>query len=387
MLLVAEPSLGDEEKAALAAVIDGGWITMGDRVAAFERAFAAAHGVADAVAVGSCTAGLHLVLESLGIGPGDEVLVPAATFVATANCVLHAGATPVFVDIEGLDRPLMSLADAEAKRTGRTKAVILVDYAGYLPDRERWRAFAAAHGLRLIEDAAHAAGAEGAGTIGDAGVFSFYGNKNMTTAEGGMVIARDPAVLERVRRLRGHGMTSSTQQRLTGHAQGYDVTMLGYNHRMDELRAAVGLVQLAKLPAWNAKRRELTEAYRSLLERHCPDVLMPFSGSQPSSHHILAVLLPAGADRGAVVDALRAEGIQTSVHYAPVHLFTLYRERCPGVSLPLTEEFARRELTLPLHPKMDGAQVEAVVRALARALARDWKDPVTGKEAALERSE
>lgn len=375
MLLVAEPTLGAEEKAALAAVIDGGWITMGDRVAAFERAFAAAHGVADAVAIGSCTAGLHLVLESLGIGPGDEVLVPAVTFVATANAVLHAGATPVFVDIEGLGQPLMSLADAATKRTERTKAVILVDYAGYLTDGGAWRAFAAAHGLRLIEDAAHAAGAEGAGAIGDAGVFSFYGNKNMTTAEGGMVFARDPAVLERVRRLRGHGITSSTRQRLTGHAQGYDVTMLGYNHRMDELRAAVGLVQLASLPAWNARRRALTGAYRALLERRCPDVLMPFAagsgaGPQPSSHHILPVLLPDGADRDAVVEALRADGIQTSVHYAPVHLFTFYRERCPGVSLPLTEAFARRELTLPLHPKMEEAQVEAVVRSLSQALAR-----------------
>lgn len=369
MLLVAEPTLGEEEKAALAAVIDSGWITLGDQVAAFEKAFAAAHGVADAVAVGSCTAGLHLVLESLGIGPGDEVLVPAMTFVATANAVLHAGATPVFVDIEALDRPLMSLTDVEAKRTARSRAVILVDYAGALPDRAAWRAFAAAHGLRLIEDAAHAAGAAGAGTIGDAGVFSFYGNKNMTTAEGGMVFAREPAVLERVRRLRGHGMTSSTRQRLTGHAQGYDVTMLGYNHRMDELRAAVGLVQLAKLPAWNARRRALTALYRARLRSACPDVLVPFADDQASSHHILPVLLPEDADREAVMEALRADGIQTSVHYAPVHHFTLYRERCPGVALPLTEEFARRELTLPLHPKMEDGQVDTVVQALARALA------------------
>ena len=370
MLLVAEPSLGEEEKAALAAVIDGGWITMGDRTRAFERAFADMHGVGDAVAVGSCTAGLHLALAALGIGPGDEVLVPAATFVATVNCVLHVGATPVFVDIEGLDLPLMSLSDAEAKRTERTRAAMLVDYAGYLPDRERWRAFAAANGLALIEDAAHSAGVAGAGTIGDVGVFSFYGNKNMTTAEGGMVFARDEAVLERIRLLRGHGMTSGTQQRLTGHARGYDVTMLGFNHRMDELRAAVGLVQLGKLPEWNAKRRALTESYRSLLERHCPEVVMPFSAPRPSAHHILPVLIPPGAEREEVVDQLRAEGIQTSVHYAPVHHFTLYRERFPGVSLPLTEAFARRELTLPLHPKLDEGHVETVARALAGALAR-----------------
>ncbi|MGF7174871.1 DegT/DnrJ/EryC1/StrS family aminotransferase [Azospirillum doebereinerae] len=373
MLLVSEPILGDEEKAALAAVVDDGWITMGDRVRRLEQAFAQAHGQPDAVAVSSCTAGLHLALAALGLGPGDEVLVPSMTFVATANSVLHVGATPVFVDIEGLDLPLMSLSDAAAKRTGRTRAVILVHYAGYLPDRERWRAFAQAHGLILIEDAAHAAGVTGAGAIGDAAVFSFYGNKNMTTAEGGMVTARDPATLERIRLLRAHGMTSGTQQRLTGHASGYDVTALGFNYRMDEFRAAIGLVQLARLPAWNAKRQALAARYhRSLerggLERGGSGIVLPFPEPRPSANHIMPVLLPADADRTRVMQALRARDIQTSVHYAPVHRFTLYRERCPGVSLPLTEEFARRTLSLPLHPRMDDGDVDAVTRALAQAL-------------------
>ncbi|HYG86195.1 MAG TPA: DegT/DnrJ/EryC1/StrS aminotransferase family protein [Azospirillum sp.] len=370
MLLVAEPILGEEEKAALAAVVDDGWITMGDRVRAFEQAFADMHGVQDAVALSSCTAGLHLMLEALGLGPGDEVLVPAATFVATANSVLYVGATPVFVDIEGLDLPLMSLSDAEDKCTERTKAVILVHYAGYLPDRERWWSFAESRGLLLIEDAAHCAGLKGAGTIGDAAAFSFYGNKNMTTAEGGMVLARDEAVLDRIRQLRAHGMTSGARQRLTGHASGYDVTMLGYNYRMDEFRAAIGLVQIAKLPAWNARRRILTEAYRRLLESDCPETAMPFSGERPSAYHILPILLPPGGNRARIQEVLRADGVQTSIHYAPVHHFTLYRDRCPGVSLPLTEEFARRELSLPLHPKMDERDVETVVRALARALAQ-----------------
>lgn len=369
MLLLAEPILGEEEKAALAAVIDDGWITMGDRVSAFERAFAHAHGVADAVAVNSCTAGLHLVLEALGVGAGDEVLVPTVTFVATSNSVLYVGATPVFVDIESLDLPLMSLNDAEAKCTERTKAVILVHYAGYLPDRERWRSFCDARGLLLIEDAAHAAGVEGAGTMGDAAAFSFYGNKNMTTAEGGMVTARDPAVLDRLRLLRAHGMTSGTRQRLTGHANGYDVVTLGFNYRMDELRAAIGLVQLARLSDWNAKRRALTEAYRRLLARDCPEAMVPFSEPRTSAYHILPILLPEGADRLRIMDALRADGVQTSIHYAPVHHFSYYRERFPGIVLPVSEEFTRRELSLPLHPKMEERDVETVTRALARALA------------------
>lgn len=374
MLLVAEPILGEEEKAALAAVIDDGWITMGDRVRAFEQAFAEAHGARDAVAVGSCTAGLHLVLLALGLGPGDEVLVPSMTFVATANSVLYTGATPVFTDIEGVELPLISLSDAAAKCTERTKAVILVHYAGYLPDREAWRDFAKSRGLLLIEDAAHAAGLPQAGRIGDAAVFSFYGNKNMTTAEGGMVFAEDGAVLDTVRQLRAHGMTSGAKQRLTGHASGYDVTMLGFNHRMDELRAAIGLVQLARLPAWNAKRRELAAQYRRRLAQDCADVIVPFSDPRPSAHHILPVLLPAGIERQRLADDLRGDGVQTSVHYAPVHSFTVYRERFPGVSLPRTEEFARRTLSLPLHPKMGTDDVDAVTRALARALAHQRED-------------
>jgi dTDP-4-amino-4,6-dideoxygalactose transaminase len=215
LLLVAQPELGEAEKRALCEAIDSGWITMGARVRAFEEAFAARHGAADAVAVGSCTAALHLGLAALGIGPGDEVLVPSLTFVATVNSVLYVGATPVFVDIEALDRPLLSLADAEAKVTPRTRALVLVHFAGRLADRDAWRDFATRHDLRLVEDAAHVIGIEGVGTYGEAAAFSFYGNKNMTTAEGGMVLARSPEVLERVRCLRGHGMTSGTFERLT----------------------------------------------------------------------------------------------------------------------------------------------------------------------------
>src|SRR5215469_8148054 len=312
MLFVSEPSLGEGEKAALAEVIDSGWITMGDRVRAFERAFSKAHHIADAVAVSSCTTGLHLAMEALGIGSGDEVLVPSLTFVATANSVLYAGATPVFVDIESLDVPLISLADAAAKVTARTKAVVVMHYGGYLTDGPAWREFADARGLYLIEDAAHAAGLDRPGIFGDVAVFSFFGNKNMTTAEGGMVAARDDNVLARIRQLRSHGITSGTVQRLSSHAVTYDVTMLGYNYRMDELRAAIGLVQLKNLKRWNGKRQMLTETYRRLIAEHCPAVAMPFSKPRASSCHILPVLLPEGVDRQRIVDRLWETEIQTS---------------------------------------------------------------------------
>jgi dTDP-4-amino-4,6-dideoxygalactose transaminase len=368
MLLVSEPILGAEEKAALADVIDSGWITMGDRVSRFERAFADAHAAEDAVSVSSCTAGLHLILHALGIGPGDEVLVPALTFVATANCVLYVGGTPVFVDIASSALPLMSIQDAAAKCTARTKAVILVHFAGYMVDPLPWQAFARERGLVLIEDAAHAAGLQGAGAIGDAAAFSFYGNKNMTTAEGGMVLARDASLRDAIRQARGHGLTSGTFQRRFSRTPLYDMTMLGFNYRLDELRAAIGLVQLARLDVWNAKRKILAELYRSRIGAECPGVVVPFEARRPSVHHIMPVVLPASCDRQEVIDHLRANGIQTTIHYPPAHRLSFYRSLYPEVDLPRTEAFTDHELTLPLHPRMEPADVERVTSALADAL-------------------
>ena len=365
---MSQPSLGPEEKTALCDVVDSGWITMGQKVREFEAAFAALHQAEDCVAVSSCTAALHLILHALNIGPGDEVLVPSLTFVATANCVLYVGATPVFVDIESLDVPILSIEDAEAKVTPRTKAVILVHFGGYLANRDAWQAFARRRGLLLIEDAAHAPGQIEVGSYGVAAAFSFYGNKNMTTAEGGAVITRDRALLEKIRQMRGHGMTSGTRERLDSRNPLYDVTMLGFNYRMDEFRAAVGLAQLRRLKSWNDARGRLTELYRRLIALFCPQVIVPFSPVRPSTHHIMAILLPDAEMRAVVIDQLRDAGVQTTIHYPPVHRLSFFQERYRGTVLPLTEEFARRELTLPLHPKLDVDMVEAIVRQLAAAV-------------------
>jgi dTDP-4-amino-4,6-dideoxygalactose transaminase len=370
MLLVSEPDLGAEEKAALCEVIDSNWITMGARVQAFEQAFAALHQMPEAVAVNSCTAGLHLLLHALGIGEGDEVLVPSLSFVATANCVHYTGATPVFVDIESLDLPIISLCDAKAKCTTKTRAIIIVHYAGYIADRVSWRTFADQHGLFLIEDSAHAVGPGRTGLFGDGAVFSFYGNKNMTTGEGGMVVAKDPDVTARVRSARGHGLTSSTMQRLLARVPTYDVTMLGFNYRMTELNAAIGLVQLQKLAGWNDQREELAHDYRERLTKYCPDLTIPFGADIVSSHHILPVLLPKYADRANVMARLHDSGVQTTIHYPPIHLLSWYQERLPALSLPLTEEFADRELTLPLHPKMSTSDVDHVSRSLEHIVQR-----------------
>lgn len=365
---VADPVLGPEEKAALSEVIDSGWITMGERVQQFEEELAKIHDVEDTVAVGSCTAGLHLVLHALGIGPGDEVLVPAMTFVATANCVLYVGATPVFVDIESIESPLMSLDDAAEKCTERTRAIILVHYAGYLAERASWLDFAEKRGLLLIEDAAHAVGLKEVGTYGVAAVLSFYGNKNMTTAEGGAVLSSNRDLRERIKKLRGHGLTSGTFQRHSGSNPGYDMTMLGFNYRMDELRAAIGIVQLRHLESWNSKRRHLTQIYRTALEERSPEIILPFRNIDASSYHIMPVILPKEVDRSRVIKTMREVGIQTTIHYPPAHQFSFYRDKFPNLRLPNTEDYGERELTLPLFPRLNEAHVERITHALAKSI-------------------
>lgn len=367
-ILLSEPILGSEEKAALCAVIDSGWLTMGDRVAEFEKAFAGMHGADAAVAVNSCTAALHLALIALGIGPGDEVLVPSLTFVATANAVLYTGAAPVFVDIESLNSPHISIEDARQKLTPHTRAVVVMHYGGYIVDLVAWRKFADENGLMLVEDAAHAPGMSQVGSISDAAAFSFFSNKNMSTAEGGMVIAREREVLERIRRLRAHGMTTDTLNRHRGHAFTYDVVALGYNYRMDELRAALGLAQLPRLLEWNRLRREQTEAYRQMLAKTSSSLMVPFNGAHETAAHLMPVILPGGLDRTRIMEEMRQNGVQSSIHYPPVHRFSFYKNRYPGNILPMTESFSLRELTIPLHPLLTARDQQQVVEILGKAV-------------------
>jgi dTDP-4-amino-4,6-dideoxygalactose transaminase len=367
---LCDPVLGDEEKQALGSVIDSLWLTMGERVASFERSFADLHRMESAVAVNSCTAGLHLCLEAFNIGPGDEVLVPSLTFVATVNAVLYVGATPVFVDIEKEEIPHISLTDAQAKCTYKTRAVIVMHYGGYIVDLQKWRTFADANKLILIEDAAHAPAMKDVGQLSDAAAFSFFTNKNMTTAEGGMVLSPDTKILERIRRLRSHGMTTVTLDRYYGHAYSYDVTMLGYNYRMDELRASIGLVQLNHLRQWNEQRYKLSHTYRQILSSHIPEVVVPFDKDHETAAHLMPILLPTNVDRKELMVYLRESGIQSSIHYPAIHHFTFYRKKFPGIVLPETENFCSRELTLPLHPSLTENDVENIVESLKKEMNR-----------------
>ena len=365
---LSDLTVDDELADAVLKVVRSGWWSMGPRVEEFEREFAAFCGAGEAVAVANGTAALHLSLVALGCGPGDEVIVPSLNFVAAANAIAVTGAEPVFCDILGPEDLNLDPADVEAALTPRTKAIVALHYAGYPCDMDALRGL----GPAVVEDAAHAPGASAGdrmcGTLGRVGCFSFFANKNLPVGEGGMLVTEDAELAARLRLLRSHGMTTLTWERHRGHASSYDVVVPGFNYRLDEVRAAVGLVQLGRLPDENAARAVIVARYREALDGR-GGLTMPFGvrkGVTPS-HHLAVVLLPEGTDRDSVRAALDERGIQTSVHYPPIHDFTAYRER-PQRPLPMTESVAGRLLSLPLYGDMSDEQVEAVVEALLQTL-------------------
>ena len=259
--------------------------------------------------------------------------------------------------------------------TPRTRAILVVHYGGYACDMPAILAIAREHGLAVIEDAAHAPGShlDGRmlGTWGQTGCFSFFSNKNLTTGEGGMLTTDDDALAEKLRLLRSHGMTSLTLDRHLGRAYSYDVVDLGYNYRIDEIRSALGRVQLGKLERNNGLRRERTVLYHTLLREHCPALGLPFQNHPGlSAAHLLPVLLPEGTDREAFMAGMKARGIQTSIHFPPIHQFSAYRELRPQVPAQLerTERLAAREVTLPLYPALSEADVTLVVESVRDSL-------------------
>ena len=368
---LADLDFGAEEEAAVLDVLRSKWLTMGARTEAFERQFADATGARHAIALSNCTAALHLALVAAGVTAGDEVIVPALTFVATANAVLYTGATPVFADVTGPHRLHLDPDDVARKVTPRTRAIVPVHYGGYPCDMAPLLALGERHGLTIVEDAAHAPGARWQGrpigSIGDATCFSFFSNKNLSTGEGGMITTEDDAIAASVRLHRSHGMTTLTYDRHRGHAFSYDVVSAGYNYRLTEIQAALGVVQLAKLERNNARRRALVGEYRRRLSG-IAELTVPFDGMDgDSSCHILVVVLPAGTDRESVQQAMKQHGIQTSVHYPPVHRFTNFRGRFDA-HVPAVDRLAPRLLTLPLHPLMSIDDVQMVTTALQTSL-------------------
>jgi dTDP-4-amino-4,6-dideoxygalactose transaminase len=372
---LSDIDLDDAEINAVEKVLRSRWLSMGPVTQEFEAAFAVMVGARHAFAVSNGTTALHLAYAALGLGPGDEVIVPALTFVATANAIRYTGATPVFADVTSLDDLTISPADIATTITPRTRAIAVMHYGGYLCDMDAIRVLAEQHELAIVEDACHAPGAtyrgRGAGVLGDAGCFSFFSNKNLAIGEGGMVTTDRDDLAERIRLLRSHGMTTLTWDRHRGHAASYDVVATGFNYRSDELHSAIGLVQLGKLAANNARRAAIVARYRGELGR-LAGLRLPFTepaaDSQPA-YHLCPIVLDPAVDRAAFMAHLRDLGIQSSIHYPPIHQFTAFRDALAGVRLPVTEEAGRREVTLPLFPTMTGEQIDAVIGAVHSALA------------------
>lgn len=368
--------IDESEVEAVASVLRSRWLSAGPVTRAFERDFAGVHGVDDAVAVSSGTAALHLAVLALGIGPGDEVIVPSLSFVSAAAVVALSGGTPVFADVKDACDLTIDPADVERRVTPRTKAIVAMHFGGFAADMDGILAVARRHGLAVIEDAAHAPGvrtpAGALGTIGDIGCFSFFATKNVATGEGGMVVARDPSVLAKIRTLRSHCMTTTSWDKQQGRPAGYDVTGLGLNYRPTEMSSALGRVQLARLPFDRRRRADLTTRYRRLLAE-LPGVDLPFFGHHgDSAYHLMPMLLPPGVERDCFQETLKAHRIQSSVHYPVSHLFSHYRETYgygPG-DLPVSEDVAAREVSLPLHARMRESDVDLVSGVAAMALAR-----------------
>jgi dTDP-4-amino-4,6-dideoxygalactose transaminase len=357
-----------EVERAAAEVVRSGWWSMGPRVAEFEQAFAGLLSARHAFAVANGTAALHLALLAIECGPGDEVVVPSLNFVAAANTITHTGATPVFCDVIGPDDLTADPRDIEAAVGPRTRAILVMHYGGHACRMDEILELAERRGLAVIEDAAHAPAGEfrgrACGTLGAVGCFSFFSNKNLPMGEGGMVVTDDDALAEKIRLFRSHGMTTLTWDRHRGHASSYDVVLRGFNYRLDELRAALGLVELGRLREGNRARGEIVERYRRALDGEA-GISMPFVPREGvvSTHHLAVILLPEGKARHDVQTALAERGIQTSVHYPPIHMFSAYKEQ-PQRSLPVTESIAERVLTLPLFPHMSDAQVAAVIEGV-----------------------
>ncbi len=373
-----DSDIGIDEIREVTKVLESRWLTMGEITKRFERQFCEFLNCKHAFAVNNGTAALHLANIAAGVSFGDEVIVPAMTFVASVNSILYTGATPVFADITSEEDFNISPEDIEKKISEKTKAVMVVHYAGNPCNMEKIMQIAKKYNISIIEDVAHAPGAAIAekkcGTFGKCGCFSFFSNKNMATGEGGMVVTNDDHIAEKLRLIRSHGMTTLTLDRFKGHAFSYDVVDLGYNYRTSEIASAIGIVQLNKLKAKNEKRARIVNFYNSLL-KEIDEVKVPFLNHfGTASYHIYPILLDRKVNRQDLMTYLKENGIQTSIHYPPVHQFSFHRTlHKNSVKLEKTEDIWSRELTLPLYPAMTESQVRTVVNNIKSFLFKKSK--------------
>lgn len=357
----------DEEKAVIE-TMRSKWISLGPKTIEFENRFAEALGSPYAVALTNCTSALHLSMLLTGIQKGDEVIVPSLTFCATVNCVKYIDATPVFCDIKSEEDLNMDINKLKKLITPKTKAIIAMHYGGFANDMDEIVSLAEKHGIEVIEDACHAPLSEykgkKLGTIGEIGCFSFFSNKNISTGEGGMLVTSNSDLYERAKLLRSHGMTSLSYERSKGHNAGYDVHGIGYNYRLDDIRASIGLVQLSKLRRDLLKRKKVRERYLKKLSRS-KKINIPFRDRKEFvSNYIFTVVLKNSdrEKRDYVRSRLYEKGIQTSVHYPAVHRLSSYKKY--KVSLPVTEYVSENEITLPMFSGLKNDEVDYVSESL-----------------------
>lgn len=362
------------EQRAAQQVIESEWLTMGGQVQNFEQAFSEFFDYSTTgVAVSSATAALHLILMVNKIGKGDEVIIPGLTFVSDANVIVQLGATPVFCDINGINDLNASISDILSKITSRTKAIVIVHFAGFPMDLTELRKICDEKYIVLIEDCAHSPGAKLNGSyvggVGDYSYFSFFSNKNLATGEGGMIVTNRHDDRDVLARLRSHGMSAVTLDRHKGRQNSYDVLEVGLNYRMDEIRAAIGLVQLDKLESGNAARQLRHSQYCTLLADS--PVIIPFTGyneKYESSCHIFPIILPEGVNRNELISHMKTNRIQTSIHYPAFHTFAAYTQLISAGQLPICDQVCERELTLPIYPTMTAGEVDLVVTNLNEGL-------------------
>ena len=382
LLPYGRQSIDDADVEAVVAALRSAWLTTGPAVERFEAALCHHTGAAHAVAVSNGTAALHAAMAALGVGPGDEVIVPAMTFAATANAVVYCGGTPVFADVEP-DTLLLDPADAVQRITSRTRGIVAVDYAGQPADYPALRAVADRHGLFLAADACHALGGSlkgrPVGSLADVSTFSFHPVKPIATGEGGAVTTNDEQLARRARIFRNHGITSDHRSRESAGAHRYEMVSLGYNYRLSDIQCALGCSQLEKLPRWVERRRAIAAEYDQALEAVPEFEPLAVRAGRGHAYHLYVVRClteSAGRDRDHVFSALRRAGIGTNVHYPPVHLHPYYRERFatgPGLC-PRAEEAYERILSLPIYPGMSDGDVRDVLVGLAAVAGRAGLD-------------
>ena len=359
------------ESNAVDKVLKSQWITMGEKTTLLEAKFENYLGNDSiAVAVSSCTAALHLSMLALNIQKGDEIIVPSLSFIAQINIIKNLGAIPILVDCVSEDNLNMDMTTIKSKITSKTKAIIVLHYAGYPCEiNDEILNLCNKNNIKIIEDVAHAPGAEinkiKCGTIGDFGCFSFFSNKNIAAGEGGLVVVKDIEIAKRLKLLRSHGMTSLSLDRIKGRAFDYDVIEYGLNYRIDEIRSAIAIEQLKKLDEANKLRKNKVKLYKDNLKNI--DVNIPFSNFDnlnTSVYHIFPILLPKDTDRRKIMENLQYKGVQSSIHYPAFWSFSKYKSIFESNNYPMCKEISHRQLTLPLYPTMRDKDVNYVCDSL-----------------------